>query len=363
MLFNIDTDMGNTVGGWLVLDNPSDIPVFRFSVSGRQDLIFKSNVFRRDLQDIGIHTTGMAGFHIDEQIVPDLSSLSEFVLREATTGLPLYARYNPDRHLAQKLIIIDTGLLPQMRSMHLLMDFFAIRYPMIERFSLETVSSVLGRNFFQSVVVSGDVNWIRLSDTIEKSGFKAITLLRDPFEEMAEKFIFLKRIADHPPSASSMPLIEKYNVLLPLVKDMDFGNPKSVLSSLRGLTREQRRLLRSPVTYAFGASPDEELQRRNVSIALDNLAKLNLVGIRPRFEQYVASASYLLGAPIFAGVELKFLPFTGDLAATLAGIGIACDLLDEDIALYSFVREAVEAAIENNFNVQPSEDVIRGGIA
>jgi hypothetical protein len=350
MLFNLDLDSRLAISGWLICDNPGDLPVFRFSVPGREDHVFKANVFRRDLYDLGLHSTGMAGFLIDEQMIPGLSEINNFLLREATTGLPLYSRYDAETHIERKLLMIDTGALPQIRAVQRIVDRFTMRYPMIDRYSLETVSSILGRPFFPSVVATGNVNWMRIAGIVEASNFSTMTLLRDPFEEMAEKFIFLKRLAGQPSNALAAPILEKYEILLASIQDMDLQNSKSILTVMRSLNRDQRRLLRSPMTYAFGAAPDEELQRRNVSIALDNLARFTLVGVRSRFREFAMVADSLIGGAVFGDMELQNLPHTETLAAILSEIGIAGDLLDEDIALYLFAKEGVETALESSLS-------------
>ncbi|RAS07155.1 hypothetical protein [Ensifer adhaerens] len=345
MLFNVDNDAGDAIGGWLVLDNPGDTPMFRVSVSGREDHVFKANVFRRDLYDLGMHSTGMAGFHIDEHMIPGLPGLGDLSIKEATSGLPIYGRFDPETQIERKLLMIDTGVLPQIRSLQRVMERFAIRYPMVDRYSLESVVSILSRPYFRSVAVTGNVNWIRAASAVESTGFTAMALLRNPFEEMAEKFIVLKRLADQPTNPAAQPILEKYTVLLTSIQDMDMESHKSILSTMRNLNRDQRRLLRSPMTYAFGASPEEELQRRNVSAALDNLARFSLVGTRARFKEFAYLADSMLGGDVFGDIEMKNLPFTESLASSLAETGVARDLLDEDIALYSFAEEAVETVL------------------
>lgn len=347
MLFNLDADTGDAIAGWLVLDNPSEIPQYRFTVPGRADQIFEANVFRQDLFDLGMHSTGMAGFAIDEHMVPGLRDVNNFVLREASSNLPIYSRFDPEIHLERKLLMVDVGILPQLRTMQRMMDLFAISYPLVDRYSLETISWIFGRPYFRSTVVTGDVNWLRMASVIESSNFFSISLLRDPFEELAEKLIFLKRLIDQPANPVASPILAKYEALLPTIRDLDLSDPKSLLAAMRNLDRPQRRSLRSPMTYALGATPDEELQRRNVSIALDNLARFSVVGVRSRFKEFASSVDASLGAPIFNGMQLHKLPQTEELASSLSKIGAVCDLLDEDIALYSFVQEAVEEALSS----------------
>ncbi len=95
------------------------------------------------------------------------------------------------------------------------------------------------------------------------------------------------------------------------------------------------------MTAALGCAPEEEVNRRHVSVALDNLADISVVGSRRLFPTFSKVVAGYLGAAGFQEVGLDTLPGTLQLAKDLSDIGLVGDLLDEDIALYNFVNEAL----------------------
>jgi hypothetical protein len=300
----------------------------------------------------------MAGFQFDEQLVPGLANIDDFLLAESSTGLPIYRRFNPSRHLEKRFLFIDSGTLPQLAILKDIMKQFALRYAMLERFSLETMNAAIANQYSNSVFVAGRINWPRFSNTIVTSGFTSTALLNDPYDEMAEKLIFIRLLAAkdnanaHPFTAS------KYESLLPKILEVDTSDERSMLRFLRGLSREERRVFRSPMTACFGALPDEDVQRRNVSIALDNLAQIDVVGVRARSHEFLQMIENKLGLAIFETVQFDSFSDAATVSSMLKNIGLVEDLLDEDIALYSYACEAVDAALGNG----ASGDMLSGKV-
>lgn len=345
MLFNVDVDSGAAVSGWLVLDNPGEVPEFKVIVPDAQEVNFRANVFRRDLYDLGLHATGMAGFQLDESLIPDLASLPTFALIESETGLQVYRRFDPERHIEKKVALIETGAMPQIKLVRRAMMHFSMQYPMLDRYSLETVASALSHHYAKSVMATGRINWARFGGSMQSQDYFTTALLGEPYEDLAERILFLRMIAKRSDSHFVRSQLSRFEAVMPALLSMDVLDEKSVLTSFRGLTREQRRVLRSPMTATFGASPEEEIQRRNVSIALDNLAQLDVIGTKSRFLEFTGMVGDALGESIFENCELESLPESAAFADLLSRIGLVGDLLDEDIALYSFACEAITAAI------------------
>ncbi len=345
MNFHIDMDAGTVISGWLIPDNPADVPEFRIKIPDRKEVSFSANVLRSDLRDLGIHATGLAGFHIDEQYIVDLADQRDLTIYEVGSGLPIYRRFNPQAHIERKLLLMDVGAFPQIAMLRQLMTCFTQSYPVVERLSLETIGALLSLSYARSVFISGQPNWMRHGPTARERGFLTAALLRDPFEEMAERLLFLANVSKRPSTNPTNGAVARYADLLPVVRTIDFSDEKSVLTSFRGLSSDKRRLLRSPMTSMFGSTPDEELQRRNVAVALDNLAQIDIVGTRTHFSEFTGMLDDYLGISTPSEYELSTIAGTTELAEVLRGIGLVADLLDEDVALYSFACEAIETGI------------------
>jgi hypothetical protein len=73
MQFNVDSDQGASISGWVVPDNPSAVPKFMVAAEGSEPVAFDANAMRPDIKDLGMHRTGMVGFAIDGRIFPGLA--------------------------------------------------------------------------------------------------------------------------------------------------------------------------------------------------------------------------------------------------------------------------------------------------
>jgi hypothetical protein len=346
MHFFVDHDSGSSISGWVVPDNPSDVPSFIIRVPERPDVAMSANVLRTDLRDLGLHSTGLAGFHIDEQHVDGLRDVSDVTVLETGSGVAIYRRPNPSQHLEKKLLLIDVAVFPQIRIIRRIMAHFALSYPVIDRLPIETISALIANKAASSIFVTGQPNWTRHGSLAREKEYVTAALLRDPFEDLAERLLFIAHLAKRSGRPTQNPSLEKYEGVIEFIEEMDFSDRKSVLTGFRKMDTECRRLFRSPMTTVFGGTPESELQRRNVSVALDNLAQFDVVGVRPLYSDFCSMLDASLAAPVLQDSHIEMLPGTLELASNLGELGLVADLLDEDIALYSFACEAVESGLK-----------------
>lgn len=344
MQFYIDSDTGSCINGWLVPDNPGNDVALILRVPERPAQTIRANILRSDVVALGMHPTGMVGFQIDDNIIPGVSEISEISIADAQSGLTIYRRTDHTIHLSQKILFFMIGGMPPFKILRRCAQRFALSYPMVERLPFETIYSLFGGQVSKSVTIFGQINWQRLGNLVRDNKFTVFALLRDPFEELAERLLFLSLLSKRVDNQVSGDLFVRNRPLMPLTAFIESADTKKLLSALRDLEPPQKRLLRSPVTSALACMPDEEPQRRHVSMALEQLARFDAIGIRSHFGAFASLADSIIGEPILTDIpELDSLPGTAELAARLAGMGLIEDLLDEDLALYSFVREALAA--------------------
>ncbi|WP_426232317.1 hypothetical protein [Pararhizobium sp. DWP3-4] len=348
MHFHVDIDNTSMIAGWLVLDNPSETPEFLIKIPNRQDVRFKANVTRLDIRDLGMHASGQVGFHIDEQLLPGLRDEAILSIIEPDSGLQIYQRVPEEVVVDKKIFFLDPSAYPQIKILRKMMKNFKLSYPMVQRFSLETINSIFFNNYCNSILVFGQPNWQRHGSLAREKGFFNIALLRDPFEELAERLQFLIYLSKQDAQKTSGLFAQAYLPLSNFTEGMDVEDEKSILTAFRRLSADQRRLFRSPATSTLGATPDEELQRRHVTMALDNLAYFDVVGTRQYFNEFVSMIGAVVDGGIFPQTELETIPGVQNLAEKLRRIGLIADLLDEDIALYSFASSAVEMGLRVN---------------
>lgn len=344
MLFYIDDDNGTSITGWLIPDNPSDVPEFLVEVPNRPPVQFHANVIRPDIHNLGLHPTGQVGFMIDAQLVPDLNAGMAITIYEAENNLPFYRRHFSERKINRKVFIFDSNILSQVKFLRNISKSFTLGYPMIERHSLETTVAIIANNYVSSILLSGKPNWQRVGETLKDQGFVSFALLRNPFDELAERLLFLSYLRKRSTSNSVSAIFARQMPLMPVVEALESPNEKALLQAFRKLSNEQRRLLRSPMTAAIACTPDEQPSRKNVSIALDCLAQFDLVGVYDHFHAFSTIADGIIGTDLFGENMPETLPGTQELAERLSHIGIVADILDEDIALHTFARSAIETA-------------------
>jgi hypothetical protein len=350
MHFFVDHDSGSSISGWVVPDNPGEVPNFVVRVPGRPDVAMPANVLRTDLRDLGLHSTGLAGFNIDDQYIGGLAEIADVTILDASSGIPIYRRPDPNQHLDKKLLLLDVAIFPQIRIIRRVMASFALAYPVVDRLPIETITAVIVNKAATSIFVAGQPNWSRHGSLAREKNYITAALLRDPFEDLAERLLFIAHLAKRSNRNAFNSSLEKYEPVLEFISEMDFADRKSVLTGFRKMAPEYRRLFRSPMTTVFGGAPESELQRRNVSVALDSLAQIDIVGVRPLYDDFASMLDAALAKRILSGSQLEMLPGTLELAANLAELGLVADLLDEDIALYSFACEAVEAGLKTAYD-------------
>ena len=131
------------------------------------------------------------------------------------------------------------------------------------------------------------------------------------------------------------------------MRDLPLEDPKGLLAKFRLATDAERDALVSPMTRTFGCNPGETPERRHVSAALENLASMDLVGVRSRFHDFSALLAGLLGHDLTGDYEPVIHPAVSALADRLSRISLVADLLEDDLALYSFAEELIGVVLSD----------------
>lgn len=355
MFFSIDSDTGDAITGWLAPDNPSQIPKIEVRIKGRSEALVEANILRPDVRDLGLHGSGQVGFSITNESVPGLAAARDIEILEADTRTPLYRRFQPDQHIERKLFLFDCSAMPQRTLIESLTPHFSLNYTNSERYSLETMIVLLTNQFSKSIFFTGRSSFSRYANFLESGGYIRAAVLREPLEELAERLLFLKFLSK-PNTEHLLPTFA--TGLLPLVnfaRSLDFDNPKALLQSFRQIDESQRQALISPMVRMLGCTLDEQPSYSAVSLALDHLASLDVVGTRERFSTFKAMLEQFIG-----GVTLRYEPPTTfptvkELASTLSGNGIVLDLLEHDIALYGYVEVSLATSLSGQRQVAPRD--------
>ena len=345
MIFTIDFDQGDSIIGWLIPNNPDQASRIRVVLPGEHLIEVPATIVRQDLVDMGLHNNGMVGFKIDGGQIPNLVGEFELEIRDADTDILIYRRFNPAIHLAKKFAYFDFGIIPQRKIFNRIKTRFAMNYGNIGSYPFETIEFIIRINYSSSLLLSGRPSFMRHAGTLKEREFVLAALLRSPFEEMAERLLFLSLLA-----RSNEP--EKFELythglqsLIPLAREFPFNDPSAMEKAIRQLTSEQRHLLRDPVTRTIACAPDETPKRNHVTQALDNFAGMDVVGTFDRFGDFKSMTADFLGLDVFGDVVPEKFPMVGIVADQLARLGTVQEMLENDLALYSFVEQALDAGL------------------
>ena len=347
MFFNVDADDGYAISGWVAPDNPSASARLVVVIPDREDLIINSDIPRPDIRELGIHATGNVGFRIDTLLIHDLETLPDVEVLSEETRLPLYRRFQPGRHIERKMFVFDSAVMPQRRVLKSIGEHFALFYSSAECLPLETMIVLLNNHYSKSLFFTGRPLLNRYSSYLESCNYIRVALLRDPYEELAERLLFLNFLSKSEGGHELVPIYcTGLMPLLTLAKGLVFNDRKALLTSFRSIDDEQRQAITSPMTRMYGCSLDEAPTYRHVSVALEHLAGLDVVGTRARYDVFRGMIAHLLGAPVFGHDEPSSFKSVHELANALAQIGIVADLLESDVRLYTMADQAITESLE-----------------
>ena len=338
MIFNIYHDGGNRVCGTVIPDSYSGSCRIRASVSGREVGIFPTDELNQGARDLGVHETGLVNFSITEEKLPGLSTFEDLELHEADSDLLLYRRFRPGM-ISQKFLRLETQLLPLWRLDEAVKHRFQQYYRGIE---------ALGRNgttqifllYQDSIYVSGRILVRNFMHCVDK-GFKFITIVRDPYEELAERLLVMNKIE----KGQINPLGERelmnlreaieYSASLPL------DNEKAFTRALRRMPMEVAMSLANPVVRQFSTSTlDEQPSQGGVAAALDVLAQSTLVGLRAESDQFANAFGELLSQDLANVSFFPDFPKVTELAEMIRLSGYCDTILEKDLELYGYVLES-----------------------
>ncbi|OLP47024.1 hypothetical protein [Rhizobium oryziradicis] len=341
MLFNIEFDHGDALEGYLVPDGFSDQPSIIVRRDDGSELMLACDQERPAVVQSGRHATGLVGFRLDAQIMPDLALQTRLLISDAKSGLLIYRRPSADNPLNLKLLQLQLTLLPMVKFDMFCSEFFQFSVSTVERFGHETTLQAFHLNNTPSIYISGRVLFRNYEEFLDK-GFKVVANIPDPYYEMATRLFMIKRLSKHTFSF----LGERDRILLsPAVEyfaDINLGDKKEIARALKKAHDRVANIFRSPITRQLVCThPEQTVTRREVAPAIDALSRFAVIGYGYNNNHFQDEVGAMLGVP---GHEVPIFPqqsVLSELATILRDIPIAEMWLEEDIILDYYVRQAV----------------------
>ena len=343
MLFSVDYDIDDCVRFYVVPDTGGSVPSVRILDGNVELLTLAANENRPELVGAGRHATGMCGFLIDNDVLPDLASRAALDIRDADSGLIIYRRPQPTFIQDTKVFRLETHLLPLWRIDDAFKEQFQYWYKSIDRRGYETSNQVFCIIDCSSAFVSGRLFFKNIEYYLN-IGFKAVVIFRDPYEELAERLIILKNVTD-----KTVELLGPRDMLTfePVIEYLTALDQFDEDSCKRFFKRAPDFVL-APLSNPFvrqltASTPDEMLKKTSIAQALAALSTFEIVGLRSE----AADFSHALGDML--ALEPKTVPVMGEYARVkelgqrLRSIREVEAILEYDINIYEQTRHAFGA--------------------
>ncbi|WP_417768489.1 hypothetical protein [Stappia sp.] len=342
MQFNIDHDGGDCVAGWIVPNNPNATPSVKIVINGEEVAVIVANVNRSDIKDLGLHSTGLIGFHLDEDNLPGIATAVDLQIIDQETGVLVHRRSPVPFLIEERVMFFNLCVVPQIRMRNDAANLFALSYANSERINYETLYSILRNHHAQSVFVMGRTNHNRISEALSSSGFKRMALLREPLVELAERLILIKQISRSTKRSMLESLVFGVENLFSFVETVDLEAEASLQDAFRQMRPQQVRAIADPFLSAIVCDAGDEPEERHISLALDRLAEFDVVGVEERMDAFNICVEEAIGRNMFAAYDAYQLPGTLELVDRLRNIDKVAEYLEYDTALYREVRGVID---------------------
>lgn len=341
MLFNIESDLGDRIIGYIVPDAFTETPAVKVLSGGQEILRLTANDPREALVQAGRHGTGLCGFSIGTDLIPELPTLADLEIYELATDILIYRRPRAGQ-IQAKVLRTETHFFPLWRldgSFDYLFQYFNKG---LERFGRETVTQLFLLNHISSVYLAGRIQYKNYAYYIDQ-GFEMTILIQDPYREFAERILVLQqldRLGTHYLGERDG---KRFEPAVRYFKDFDVTNPKIIRKMLHDLPIEVAHLMVDPLTRQLVTStPDEMPTGASLAACLDILSTCKVVGLREEPDLYLAALGTWFGIDPLSLPSIPQFPKADILAETIAETRAVNHLIERDLEVYWQVRGALQ---------------------
>ncbi len=184
MYFNVYSDTGEEISGYLIPDGFSTRPSIVVKREGEVLGPFPCDVFLEGPYKHKHHETGVVGFVLNSEKIPNIRSASNIEIADAESGFVFYRRFDPERHIEKRVFRLETQFVPHRELDQSLKPHFQFHADGVERLGSETVRQTLEIANQPSTYVSGRVMFKGVQQYFTQESV-CISSIRDPFYELA----------------------------------------------------------------------------------------------------------------------------------------------------------------------------------
>ncbi len=345
VLFDLMADEGHRITAYVVPDTGGTIPSVRVRGNGADLLTLPANVTIHEFVKAGRHATGTCGFELDDRIIPGIAAYQDLEILEAETDLLIYRRPTAGIIPDLNLFRLETHLLPLWRIDDALKHRFQYWYKAVDRFGRETSTQVFCLRNGASSYVSGRLLYKNYEFYLSK-GIKTIAMIRDPFDELAERLIMLKKIGPHAEDLLGARDAVTFEPVIEALADYDRLDETFCKRFFRRAGELEFLALANPLVRQLTATlPQEMANHASMAAALDALSSFEIIGLRSQGAEFVAAVAEMLGLAEGSLPALsEEFPGVSELGERLRGVVAVESFLEKDLELIHHLTSAFTTA-------------------
>lgn len=340
MYFNILSDTGTEIHGYLIPDGFSAKPALIVNADGRVYGPIPCDVFLEGPKRNHDHETGVVGFQLTSAQIPGLRPETNVEIADADTGFTFYRRFIPGQHLKKRVFRLETQFVPHSELDVSLKPFFQFHAGSVDQYGSETIRQSLEIINQSSTYVSGRVLLKNIQQYLTPDTIK-ITSLRDPFYELAVRLTVITHFRKQSFSYLSQRDEIIFAPAMEYFHDLDLNDEVALATKIKNAPRDIIDLFESPFTKQLvAASPSDSVSREQIASALDVLSQFTLFDPSETGPAFAHDIGELLGID---QKRIRFLPLSKtfiDIAEKLRSIKILEHVLENDLILHYFIRRA-----------------------
>ncbi|WP_457580284.1 hypothetical protein [Ensifer canadensis] len=342
MLFNIEYDIGGILEGYLVPDGFSEQPSIVVSDETGDILVLPCDQLRQGVVDAGRHFSGYVGFRVDTSHIPDLDRRLHLTIRDQKTKTLIYRRPPIKNTVGKKVFRIETQMIPLTKFDQYFGNHFQYILFGLDRFGHETISQAFHMHAISSVYLSGRISFRTYEDALDR-GYEIITLLEDPYYEMAGRLFLLSRMGQMTPAFIGDRDRLALSSAVEYFSSINLNDRKSLTQALKRAPQKVTAAVASPLTTQLAASSaDQPPRTADIAAAVDVLSRFTIVGHTSDIIGFQQSVSDLVGLPLGECPFPQHHSVIEQLAQMLREMPIAELLLENDLILHHYVGRAID---------------------
>ena len=348
MLFNIESDGGNFIRGYLVPDSFSSQAAIAVKSGDKILATVRAEEVRHTVVAAGRHETGLVGFAVNEDVVPGLSEASYLEICDVETGFVFYRRRPATQASEVRLFRLETGFRRMTVLDSCLDGLFQTAFLSVDAYGRETTSQTLLLDTYNSLYVSGRLLFKEYEYSLDDN-FRKIAIIQDPYVELAATLLALRNgtLSNH--AGFDLRTELSMGDCIDYFATLDPTNDHSLRRHLARMPDTIESAIANPLVRLLAGRPSEETANGSyIPSGLQSLASFDVVGLRNEPQTYLDPLAALLRVDRSTLQSDKASQEEMHLAAELRKHRLLATILEFDLELYEKVSRVIHDQADDN---------------